>query len=36
MKNYRRNYSRMNLNDMKHELVRLFRLLLRDRKIVSK
>ena len=30
MKNFRRNYSRMNLNEMHHELVRLVRLLLSD------
>ena len=30
MKNFRQNYSRMNLNEMHHELVRLVRLLLND------
>lgn len=30
MKNFRRNYSRMNLNEMHHELVRLVKLLLSD------
>ena len=30
MKNYRRNYKKMSLNDMKHELVRLVHLLLSD------
>lgn len=30
MKEYRRNYSKMNLNEMHHELVRLVRLLLSD------
>ena len=30
MKNFRRNYSRMSLDEMHHELVRLVRLLLSD------
>ena len=30
MKNFRLNYSRMNLNEMHHELVRLVKLLLSD------
>jgi len=36
MKNYRRNYSKLTLDDMEHELVRLVRLLLRDQRHETK